>query len=547
MTHQPPGFRSADVAVLWAPVHALPEAPLRAEPKQTADDLRRRQAGAVPGYPVRMGAGDAPFGPTAGVAAIGFVDDPADAKVRLGDQHRRAARPSPEWLTGIIRECEQRPEVLAGLRVVFNNTTRPAHEGTAPDPSLPRTAAIRAVAGLADTPILFRDLAAELARAHPAAPPDAVVAVLRQLVAEEVLLTELRPGVATADPLDHVLTVLADAPDGVPDALDAVRTVLTRYAAQPPAESRRALTAVCERMRRLSPVTRPVRLDLALDADIRLPRAVAEEAEHAAELLWRLSPRPPATASLRRYHRDFLDRYGEGTLVAVRDLLDPRTGLGPTGAGFGPPEHDADRDRVLADLVREAASTGAPEVELTDDHVLLTGHAHTEGTRPASLDLHAHLLAESVEALQDGDFRLVVIDAPDQAAATFGRYAHLFDDDTREVFGAVAKAGVMTDPATVVAQLAYPAHGNAVSHAPPWTSNVLPVGSFAELADPAVLRLDDLAVGGDAHGMFVVDAASGLKVAPTTFHPLDPHDAAPEVARFLREVGGVGVRGWRPW
>ena len=536
----------------------------------------RRTVRALTSYRLRMATRSTPFGLMAGVTTIRFVEDPADAKVRLGSGHVRFARPDLEWLTEVIRACEQRPEVLSGLRVVLNNlcfprgdrlvlpyvpsTARARRDRTAvQEVSVRHTAAVRAVAGLAATPIRFAELAARVTEAFPAVPADRVDAVLRQLVAKEILLTELRPSMATSHPLDHVLTVLADAPTTVPRELRAVRDALDHYAAQPLGGGRPALTAVHERMRGLAPGDRLVQVDLALDADVALPRVVAEEAERVADLLWRLSPTRPATTSLRQYHNDFLERYGQGRLVGLRELLDPDVGLGAPAGYRMPPtprfrrpeqEDDTDRDRVLAELAQEAVLAGEREVVLTDDHALLARFASDEGRHPASLELHTHLLADSVGGLRDGDFRLVVIGALGQAAASFGRFAHLFDDDTRAAFGAVATAGVTTDPAAAVAQLTYqvrsPRGGN-VSQVPPWAPHVLPVSTFAELGDPAVLRLDDLAVGGDAHGMFVIDNATGREVAPTTFHLLNAHNESPNAARFLREVGSVGVRRWMPW
>ncbi|PSL55931.1 lantibiotic biosynthesis dehydratase-like protein [Saccharothrix carnea] len=194
-------------------------------------------------------------------------------------------------------------------------------------------------------------------------------------------LTSYRLRMATrATPFGLMAGVATD----VSRELVAVRDDLARYAALPLGQGRAALTAVCERMRALAPGDRPVQVDLALDADVVLPRAVADEAERVAELLWRLSPRQPATASLRQYHNDFLERYGQGRLVGLRELPDPDIGLGaPAGCRMPPtprfrrpePEQDGDRDRVLAGLAQEAVPAGEPEVVLTDDHPLLTAPA----------------------------------------------------------------------------------------------------------------------------------------------------------------------------
>ncbi|MEU7617695.1 lantibiotic dehydratase [Micromonospora rifamycinica] len=546
-------------------------------PASTPADLRRAVR-ALTSYRLRMASRSTPFGLMAGVAPVSMVDDPANAKVRLGTQHRRSARPDQEWLGEVIRDCERRPEVLARLRVVFNNLSfargdrlvlpyvPSSAEGqrtrtAVQEVSLRHTAAVRLVAELAGVPILFRDLATRVAEAFHAVPADTVDAMLTQLVRKELILTELRPGMDVVDPLGHVIRVLTAVCPTVAGQLDALRGDLARYSGQPLGHGRPALTAVRERMREMSPEEPTVQVDLALDADVALPRAVAVEAEQLAELLWRLSPQEPGTAALRQYHNDFLERYGQGRLVGLTELLDPDVGMGaPAGYRMPPtfrfrrpepaPERDRHRDRILAELVQEATLTGQPEVVLTDQHPLLATCASDEGRPPASLELHTHLLAESVLALQRGDFLLTVVGALGHAAASCGRFAHLFDGEARDAFGAVARAGVTVDPQACPVQLTYqvrtPRGGN-VAHVPRWAPTTLPVAAFAETADPTVRRLADLAVGADSHGVFVIDTSDGQEVVPTTFHLLNAHNESPNVARFLREISSIGVRRWLPW
>ncbi|MEK8106375.1 lantibiotic dehydratase [Micromonospora sp. M12] len=86
-----------------------------------------------------------------------------------------------------------------------------------------------------------------------------------------------------------------------------------------------------------------------------------------------------------------------------------------------------------------------------------------------------------------------------------------------------------------------------MAHVPRWAPATLPVAAFAEMADPTVRRLADLAVGADSHGMFVIDTSDGREIVPTTFHLLNAHNESPNVARFLREISSIGVRRWLPW
>jgi hypothetical protein len=73
-------------------------------------------------------------------------------------------------------------------------------------------------------------------------------------------------------------------------------------------------------------------VDLRLDCSLSLPSEVAREAEKAAGALARPMPFPSGSLSLQDYHRRFLEHYGIGMLVLVRQLTDPDIGLGfPAG------------------------------------------------------------------------------------------------------------------------------------------------------------------------------------------------------------------------
>ncbi len=81
-------------------------------------------------------------------------------------------------------------------------------------------------------------------------------------------------------------------------------------------------------MRQIVDRPAPLAVDVKLDADITVPRAVAWEAEAAASVLARVTPEPHGALAWNRYRDRFYRRYGEEALVPLMDLLDPHTGLG---------------------------------------------------------------------------------------------------------------------------------------------------------------------------------------------------------------------------
>ncbi|XCX52784.1 lantibiotic dehydratase [Streptomyces phytohabitans] len=63
-----------------------------------------------------------------------------------------------------------------------------------------------------------------------------------------------------------------------------------------------------------------------------MPHPVAREAERALTAMARITPYPHGSAAWQDYRSRFPERYSTGTVVPVRELTDPDTGLGlPVG------------------------------------------------------------------------------------------------------------------------------------------------------------------------------------------------------------------------
>ncbi len=548
----------------------------------------RRAVRALTAYRIRMATRPTPFGLMAGVSAAGFTDGPdpdgrdGAAKVRFGTEHRRAARPDRQWLTALLTDWEQRLPVLRQLRVTLNNLcfvrggrlvlpyrphtdTRLRPERTVHEVSLRNTPALREVTEGARLPLRFAELEERLLAAFPQAPAGSAERMLLQLVRTEILLTEVRPPLEATDPLGHVLDVAYALPDTsvLPDLaeLRAVREGLARYAAEPLGQGLASWREVTGRMSRLRTAERLVQVDLALDAEVTLPRAVAVEAERAARLLWRLAPEESGPPALCQYHEVFLERYGTDRLVPVTEVLDPDIGLGaPAGYQMPPssrvarpePMVRSEREQMVSELLQEALLTGSAEVVLPEDPAdpVLSRLTSDNGTPPASLELWTRLLADSPAALQEGDFQLVVVAGSQPAGAMFGRFAYALPPGTQAALADLARSvgrpGQGVRPAQLTYQTSHSRSGN-VSQVPQWLDERVPVAVFADRGDPRNLELADLVVGADIHRLFVVHRPTGREVVPTAFHMLDSQWQAPNVARFLREVSSSGVRRWRPW
>ncbi|OZM75130.1 hypothetical protein CFN78_02905 [Amycolatopsis antarctica] len=521
----------------------------------------RRLALALTRYRLRLSARATPAGTLAGAAFVPIDDAPGRrATARLGGEHHRYPRPDMRWLSRIVAEHARQIELLRVLRVVLNDRCRYgggrlvlSHSGfSTPQVSVRLTAPVRELVRFARRPVRGADLEKHLRSTFPAAPAEAVEGMLAHLVEHRFLLTDLSPPPDAERPLEHVLARLGTGPDRVRTELSGVDASLRR--AEGASADQADVIDLASRMRGLYPCDRPVHLDLRLDAEIRLPREVTDEAARAAEVLWRLAPGHRHPARLHDYHQDFLERYGVDRLVPLGELLDPTIGLGPP-AGYPlstrpdepEPVGDVDREHVLGELVQEAALRGDREIRLGErDVARLAGN---DLPLPPSLELGAHLLADSAAAVDRGEFDLVLsgLDSPVAGAAS-ARLAHMFGPDEQAVLAETARTHAATTGTALPLQLAvapfHPETAN-LTRVPHWLPRRLAVDVLGE--GPDVVTMGDVVVGADRRRLYLMSVSLDREIVPFGFHMLNPKWAPAEV-RFLHDVGAHGChRGWSRW
>ena len=543
----------------------------------------RRTVVSVLRYRLRSTSRATPFGLFAGVATL---DVGKATTVRVGDAHRAAARVDHRWIAALVEQIERRagavgevPVVVDGRAVVRDGrlvltATPPGPIGTAGAPpdsaaggaaggatgyrevSVRYTTPVAAAVRRAREPVTRAALCAGLAAEFPAAPSGAVDGLIAALVREGFLVGALHPPMTVPDPLTHLVNILATHTtavpgDGYPDEIAAklwaVTETLARHDATTSTAGQRELRAAAlDRMRALAGGTTPLGVDLVVDADIGVPAAVADEAAGAAAALVRLAVEPHGPAAWRDYHRRFLDRYGVGAVVAVPELLHTGTGLGyPVayrGSHLPPPPSPSGRDaharrraELCARLAHDAAWDHRREVEITDtDLDALT--TDLDLVPQPHTDLRAEVHAPTRAAVDAGRFDLVVVGASRAGGTITGRFLDLLDPTgTGPTTSALRGLPTATRHAIRVQLSGPPAAPDAgtITRSAPVLERQLVVGGHAP---PGSLLPADVAVSGDRAGLYLVLAATGEPVEPTTFTALELVRCADPTLRFLAEI-----------
>jgi lantibiotic biosynthesis protein len=513
-------------------------------------------------YVLRMNGRATPFGLFAGIAPIALD---RSVVAQWGGRHRATIRVDAEWLAALVTRLESCAQLLRRLPVMANNVRvvradrivlpyQPQSGGEAvADVSVRHTRAVDAVLRRAQSPVVFDDLAARLSEDFPDAVTSGIERLLAELVGQGVLLTSLRPPMTVTEPLGHVLGQL-DAVDAgaLSELMDLVRTLRSVHDAI--TEHNRAISPDERRLRRVRLASRmrveddqaepPLMVDLRLDADVVLPHVVAREAEAAAKALARLTPYPGGMPIWQDYHRAFVERYGIGAVVPALELANADTGLGFPATYRGsvravPCEATSKRDEQLMALAQTAAISGSDEVVLNDRMIDRLGGGQAE-TRlvPPHVELVMELHAATTSAIERGEFTLVVAGASRAAGATTGRFLDLFDAADQSRFGTMCAGLPTIRMGALPVQLSCPpmvVRTQSVARAPLMHTAVVPIAEFHQPTDNTI-RLDDLAVGGDAEGLFLISVSKQRLIEPTALNSVEFRYYSHPLARFLCEV-----------
>ncbi|GIF64115.1 lantibiotic dehydratase [Asanoa ishikariensis] len=506
-----------------------------------------RLATGLTGYALRMSHRPTPSGLFAGIA-IGTIGD--SARVRVGVRHHHHARPDASWLLSVAARLEREPDLLARARLVADATVHERGDHLV----LPRrgvetvvqaTEPIRTLLRTASAPIGFARLLEEAANALPDSPTRFLPELIGRLVTLGFLHSDLTPTSEVDDGLGHVLDRLAHRPDHPANpVLRHIRSGLREYEAAIPSRRAAIFDRVSATMRSLQAADRPIRVDLRLDAEVRLPHGVVDEAARAVEAIWRMSG-PARRSPLAAYHRRFFHRYGPRRVVPLAELLGA-TGLGPiTGRNRAPATPLPGRRRLLAEYVHAAVAEGAREIVLDQAAVARLANQDRDVDAPAEVELYAVLRAASPSHLDAGDFRLVLGRSlgTRRLGASFGRFSALLGQAAGPVREAVRAA--YTDGAVRHAVLVCRTAGEEAANcgaAPDWMDRHIRVGVGPGLRGGGELPLSALGVTATEHRLRLVTLDDGRDVVPIRFDLLHPGALESPVARLLDELA-TGYRG----
>lgn len=524
--------------------------------KDAAGELRPRTESTLRRYLIRMSTRPTPLGL---FAAVGLANWGERTDIELIAGHRpRRTRPDAAWLMALVDRVESDPQIRRHLRIranplalmragrIFLAERASRDNGASLSVSVRATEVVQRVMTAARTPIRFDDLTAHLLRGTPGAAVEQVTTLVDRLCEQTLLLTELRPPLTVSSPARYVLEKLGSIPAAEQHRalLASVLQAADQWDAEPSPDeaSFRKLTALA--IGTATTESAPLQVDSALTfSSAAVSKRIATDAARAAELILRVSRIARGPTPLETYRRTFEHHYGVHREVPLVEMVDPHIGIGPlpSGSSDETPPNTARRNQALVDLAAQALRTRSHEICLDDAALarLVIGDVSATGV-PLSLDFVVVVAAESQEAIDAGEFDLVV--GPTIGGAGAGRMLGRFSDfvpDAQKALAQVAAAEAERSPGRVVAELVYQprAHrlGN-VSTRPNLRGYEIAIDLPPSTDPDHTIGVDELVVGVHDGRFRVRWTRTGEDVMVTAGHMLTS-TRAPATARFLSEVG----------
>lgn len=255
-----------------------------------------------------------------------------------------------------------------------------------------------------------------------------------------------------------------------------------------------------------------LQVDLAKPAkEASLGRSVLTALDRGLNVLRRIAP-PVDSGQLDDFRARFFDRY-ETREVPLLEALDEELGVGLRGRdgmdsvplldGLAFPTRTrapqtawGEREKCLLEKVYQASSTGAVEVQLTDDDVARMQSGEGRAL-PEACYFVLSVAAESAAAVDQGQFRVLMRAANGPSgAAIAARFCHLQPEILDGVLQQL-RAEEALHPGVALAELAHLPEGRVgnIASRPVLRELEIPIVTTSGVAEERQLRLTDLTLG----------------------------------------------------
>lgn len=533
---------------------------------QLSEDIKQdtRLTRKFTNFLVRMSSRPTPFGLLAGIAVCEWGNK---TDVLISNIDRTRTRLDMEWVITFIHSLESTPEIAEQLHWTSNSAIW-CHGGRATlsdikdarsTVSIACTRPVQIILSVTRSPVPYVEVRDAVLKEVRSATPQKVDKCFQEMRKLGLVYSDLTPPITSnADPIGWLLSHL---PDGVAAFQEKQRLISVRSRIQkcdegPAADRLVTVQQLANELSKSGERSKQMPLQVDLMLDLRgetIHTSVGEEAAKAAQLLITTSGFPAGWRASVRYYNSFVAKYGAEREVPFLELANPEWGLGltplnqfETGAENGANAYL--REQVLHELVQKSLRAGKTAVELDDDIVgaLSSGSSSHEGW-PTSLELNVFVLAKSAEAIDQGNYQLVV--GPNIGAMKAGRHFARFADMLNPTLqGWLKEPHILDhrrDPLADAVELTFMPTDTRLANVSlrlPVLDVELNYGVSGGRPLSHTLRFDDLIVGAENGQLYVKSLSLGRQLRVSSNSMLNPTRAPRECQILLALASDEGAQ-----
>lgn len=538
-------------------------------------------------YLIRMSTRATPFGILAGVTAGNFGDK---TQLQLEEliHHQKRTRPDMEWLMGVINSIEKRIEIVEQVQVMTNSAVlRSGNRLEIPyisqygqeredqgykgmeSISIRATAVVLYTLEQGKQGTIFQELVRKVQREYPGTAFEKIKNFVWQLFQSQFLISELRPTLMLNEifsPLEYIMDKLENLQgvEAEKAKLKKIHGLIREYDQQKFGQGTEAFQRTINEMNGLAQCKNPLQIDLGLTTKSNvLSKKIGQDLAEAAECLWRLSSPETSTPALGVYRNAFIEKYGVYREIPVLELLDNDRGLGAPPTYQFPPSLREMRngkemlpttklERFFLEQVPRAIKNKEAEIEITSAAITeLEPIPANHLQAPVSLELYCSIIATSEQAIDDGEYEIVL--GPNTgstgAGKTFGRFIDILPPECqREYYRTNELEKKNLGEEVVTAELVYMPHTGRSANvviSQNMRDYEIAIATNSSKGEQGTLAVSDLLIGVANQHFYIKSRSLGKPVIVTTGHMLNLLNA-PNVYRFLLEASQDKVRNWSP-
>jgi thiopeptide-type bacteriocin biosynthesis protein len=535
-------------------------------------------------YLLRMACRPTPFGLFAG-CSVGRLGAPTRLEVGPRGGYRRHTRLDTDYLFALADAFQRQPGLGREVRVRPNSSLyrvagrfryAEAHlrdkERTYHLVAVDDTEYLRATLRRAQRGARPAELAAALVAQDPDIAPEEAQAYIDELIASQILVTELAPAVTGPEPAEDLLAQL----EGVQACRDLARTLADVTAAlgridqaglgaEP--QRYRDLARDLEGLPAMPELARLFQVDMVKPVTgAALGEAVIAEIVRGVHLLHRLGRWSSGPSNLARFREAFLARY-EAREVPLVEALDEELGVafepaGEAGAeatplleglNFRPKQrsHTVEWEDWQSNLFVKLEACwrdGITELALTPEDVERLS-AREPLPLPDAFAVSAVLAADSPEALARGDFQLYWAGGQGPSGARLlGRFCHA-DPELHRLVGAHLRAEEALRPDAVFAEVVNLPEGRVgnVLCRPVLRDYEIPFLGRSGAPPDRQIPVSDLLVSVQGDQIVLRSRRLGRRVVPRLSTAHNYHTRSLRLYKFLCALQDDGQSGGLSW